>query len=432
MTQASGVKSRTPHRAGGSTSACGSGRTAGVRGVSRPRLVAIDDDSAILDVVGAIGRRCGYDVVLISDPSGLSSALAQSPAAVIVTDLSMPNVDGVTVLRNLAKAHSGARIIIVSAADSKTLTAAVRVGVNYGLEMAPPLSKPFEVSALEAALAQSPDITSAKLLQAMAGGELEVRYQPKVSLRPEDCGRVIGAEALVRWNHPERGLLAADRFIEIAEKEGLVEPLSAWVISEVIHDLGRWSGVSDEFAVAVNLPACFLEDIDFPDQVAAMLKHGGAAPDRLTIEVTEREAIRDQTKTIDVMTRLRLLGVGLSMDDFGIGHSSLAELYRMPFSEVKIDASFVRDLGAFPDAGKVVGSIIELARQLEIDCCAEGIETAAQSRDLQEAGCTIGQGYLYGGAFAAAHFEGVLNAGARGDPGVPQGAHSALGVHGKE
>jgi EAL domain-containing protein (putative c-di-GMP-specific phosphodiesterase class I) len=380
-------------------------------GAGRQSLIAIDDDPSILDVIGATARECGYDVLLMSDASELISTLAYFPASVIISDLLMPNVDGVTLLRQLAQAGCKARVIITSAVDSKTVDAAVRVGRNYGLEMGAPIAKPLQAEMLEASLSNaSTDISLADLRTALAAGQLEVRYQPKVSLRSDEGSWVAGAEALVRWNHPQRGLLAAGSFVEIAEKDGLIEALSAWVLAQVVNDLGRWGALPDAFAIAVNLPPRCFTDIDFPDHVADILKESRVPPGRLVFEVTEREAILDQRTAIDVMTRLRLQGVGLSMDDFGYGHSSLAELYRMPFSEVKIDQSFVRDLEGFPDARKIIRSIIELAGELGLDCCAEGIETLAQASELRELGCSKGQGYLFGGAFSASHFRGLLNA----------------------
>ncbi|RYE54700.1 MAG: EAL domain-containing protein, partial [Rhizobiaceae bacterium] len=251
-------------------------------------------------------------------------------------------------------------------------------------------------------------LSVADLREAMSNGQLEVWYQPKVSLRPNDRDRIVGAEALIRWRHPERGVLIADSFIDLIESAGLMGSLSSCVLTQVVRDLGQWSGLPSKFAVGVNLPASMISEINFPDHFADMLANGGISPSNIIIEVTEREAITDHTVATDSMTRLRLKGIGLSMDDFGLGHSSLAELYRMPFSEVKIDASFIRDLTLFPDARKIIKSVIDLSRELGIDCCAEGIETQVQAIALKALGCSKGQGHLFGRAVPSRHFEALL------------------------
>lgn len=391
---------------------------------ARPRLIAVDDDPAILDVIEVVGNEAGYEVILLSEAGELPEALERLQPSIIMSDLMMPNVDGVTLLRNLAAMGAKCSVIVASAADPKTLAAAVRLGRGYGLDMAPPMQKPFTATALHEALTSSRGaISVVELRQALTNGQLEVWYQPKVSLRPNDRDKIIGAEALVRWRHPERGVLTADRFIGLIESEGLIDSLSTCVLSQVIRDLSQWSNLPSKFAVGVNLPASTVCDIAFPDQFADLLAKGGVSPANIMIELTEREAITDHTVAIDSMTRLRLKGIGLSMDDFGLGHSSLAELYRMPFSEVKIDASFIRDLTLFPDARKIIKSVIDLSRELGIDCCAEGIETQVQAISLKALGCAKGQDYLFGRAIPSRHFEALLavDTGAPLQTAQPQG-----------
>lgn len=390
---------------------------------ARPRLIAVDDDPAILDIIDVVGAEAGYDVLLLSDPDKLPGALERFPPHLIISDLMMPSVDGVTLLRNLGAARARCSVIVASAADPKTLDAAVRLGQGYGLDMASPMHKPFTATALHEALARSRGaISGAELRQALTNGQLEVWYQPKVSLRPADRDRIVGAEALVRWRHPERGVLPAEHFIDLVESEGLIGSLSDLVIAQVVRDLGQWSGLPSTFMVGVNLPASIVCDINFPDLLAETLATGGIAPSNIMIELTEREAITDHTVAIDSMTRLRLKGIGLSMDDFGLGHSSLAELYRMPFSEVKIDASFVHDLTLFPDARKIIRSVIDLSRELGIECCAEGIESHVQAIALKSLGCSKGQGHLFGRAVAPRHFEAFLGvaANAANQGGAPK------------
>ncbi len=166
--------------------------------MTRPRLIAVDDDPAILDIIDVVGAEAGYDVLLLSDPDKLADALERFPPHVIISDLMMPNVDGVTLLRNLGAARARCSVIVASAADPKTLDAAVRLGRGYGLDMASPMHKPFTATALHEALARSRGaISGAELRQALTNGQLEVWYQPKVSLRPADRDRIVGAEALV-------------------------------------------------------------------------------------------------------------------------------------------------------------------------------------------------------------------------------------------
>jgi EAL domain-containing protein (putative c-di-GMP-specific phosphodiesterase class I) len=172
--------------------------------------------------------------------------------------------------------------------------------------------------------------------------------------------------------------------------------------------LRTWDIQAGSFVAAVNLPAIFFSNLDFPEHLLGMLNESDVPPSCLVIEVTERQPITKGTVANDVMTRLRLQGIGLAIDDFGLGHSSLSDLYRLPFSELKIDATFIRDIDAGPEAVKIVRALVGLTRDLEMTSCAEGVETLAQARILRNLGCDRAQGYLYGGAYSARHFSGLL------------------------
>lgn len=380
-----------------------------------PRLLAIDDDPFVLELIQQVANGCGYDVLVTSDSRSAIHALETFQPAVVLSDLVMPAVDGVELLRIMAQAKCTASISILSHADAKTIQAAVRLGQEYGLDMLQSLAKPFDMEALGQLLQRARwdrrEVPPEELLQAMADRQLEVFYQPKVSIESEGV-RIIGAEALVRWRHPRRGLLTANRFVPTAEQAGLIEPLSSWVLSSVIAQLAKWEEARLDLSAAVNLPASFFDDVEFPDRIENALREAGVPATRLILEITERAAIQNESRAIDVLTRLRLKGVGLSIDDFGVGHSSLIELYRMPFTELKIDASFTQDLEVSPQARTIVRSLVEMAAQLGIETCAEGVESQGLEDELRIAGCNKAQGFLYGAAQTAADFEALFAANA--------------------
>lgn len=379
--------------------------------MNQPRLLVVDDDEAILGAVRDVAAHCGYEVMTTSAPVNLLNAIQQFDPAIVVLDLSMPESDGVKAMRRLANAQCAAKIVIMSGADSKTLAAAFRLGGEYGLDMAPAFSKPFEPDKLAAYLENAKlglrRIAPGELVTAMSAGQFEVRYQPKVNLQAS-VPEIIGSEALVRWNHPRRGLLTANRFIAMAEAEGLIEPLSSWVLAEVISQQSVWERQGKPLVTAVNLPASLLIDLDFPDRVETMLQHACVPRQRLILEITERAAMKEGPTAIDVLTRFRLKDISLSIDDFGVGHSSLVELYRMPFNELKIDASFVRDMPASEEARTIVRTLVRLAHELGLKACAEGVEAAATADMLHSYGCDTAQGFLYGSALTVAEFDALL------------------------
>ena len=393
-----------------------------------PRLLVVDDDEAMLAMIRDVAACCGYEVLTTPAPASAVAAAQQFDPAIILLDLAMPEGDGVKLMRRLAQAQCSAKIAICSGASPKMLAAAFRLGREYGLEMTPAFSKPFEPDALRAFLSgirpSLRHVSPHELLDALSHGQFEVRYQPKVDLRCE-TPRITGAEALVRWQHPDRGLLTANRFISLAEEEGLIEPLSSWVLSEVIGQLKQWDAKGHRLAVAVNLPSSLFSDLDFPDRVEAMLRHADIPPNRLMLEITERAAMQDDPTAIDVLTRFRLKEIALSIDDFGVGHSSMVELYRMPFNELKIDASFVRDMPSSREAQTIVRTLITLAHELGLEACAEGVESAAASRMLQAFGCDTAQGCLYGSAMTDREFEALLS----GRPDFVSAGHDAELLH---
>ena len=230
-----------------------------------------------------------------------------------------------------------------------------------------------------------------ELRRAIEQEELVVHYQPKADLQ---TGRIVGVEALVRWIHPERGFIPPDRFIGIAERTGLIKPLSRYVLRAAIDQCAAWAAEGLDLHVAVNLTIPDLLDLELPDRIAAMLADAGVPADRLELEVTESTILADPFRVRHVIDRLNELGIGLAIDDFGTGYSSLAYLKQLPVQTIKIDRSFVMDMLESESDAAIVRSTIDLARNLGLRVVAEGVETEAMWDALREQGCTLAQGYL--------------------------------------
>jgi diguanylate cyclase (GGDEF)-like protein len=230
----------------------------------------------------------------------------------------------------------------------------------------------------------------AELRRAIAGGELVLHYQPKVSL---GTGEVVGVEALVRWQHPTRGLLAPDRFVPLAERTGAIADLTRWVVDAALTQQRAWRDQGIDLPVAVNLAAANIVDVALPDAIAGLLARHGAAGDRLECEISEHTVMADPVRASEVLDRLRALGVRLSLDDFGTGHSSLAYLKRLPLDEVKIDRSFVSGMAEDENDMVIVRSTIDLARNLGLAVVAEGVESAEIMDELAALRCDTAQGF---------------------------------------
>jgi EAL domain-containing protein (putative c-di-GMP-specific phosphodiesterase class I) len=263
----------------------------------------------------------------------------------------------------------------------------------------------------------------AELRQGIGAGQLEVHVQPKA--RSAD-GDVVGAEALVRWRHPRHGLLFPDEFISLAERSGLIRPLTNTVLAEAIAACGQWWSQGDRLSIAVNLsPRSTLTD-ETADVVADLLRENDLPPHALTLEITESSIIRDPVRAATVLGRFHALGVRLSIDDFGTGYSSLSYLRQLPVQEVKIDKSFVATMMTQADDATIVRSIVDLGTNLGLAVVAEGVEDDATWTELAAMGCELVQGYGLAMPMPMADFPAWLDAHrARAVPAPRAGAGSA-------
>ncbi len=237
--------------------------------------------------------------------------------------------------------------------------------------------------------------TEQSLHRALERGELTVHYQPVVEI---DGVTTVGVEALIRWQHPEQGLVAPYRFIPVAEESGLIIPIGAWVLEEACHQLGDWhhQGLDGRWgSLEVNLSARQIDDPFIVSTVEEILSRTGLPAEHLTLEITESALMKDASSAMGVLQSLKDLGVMLAIDDFGTGYSSLTYLQRFPLDIVKVDRSFVEELGVNTESEEIVFAVINLAHALGLRVVAEGVETAEQLEVLESFRCDLAQGYLF-------------------------------------
>jgi diguanylate cyclase (GGDEF)-like protein/PAS domain S-box-containing protein len=246
-----------------------------------------------------------------------------------------------------------------------------------------------------------------QLRRALAAGELVVHYQPKAEVR---SGRVTGAEALVRWQHPEYGLLGPGEFVPLAETTGLIRPLTSHVLEAALRQCRAWLDAGHELSVAVNLSTRCLLDLALPEQVTGLLEDAEVAPGRLLLEITESSIMTDPARALEILNRLHALGVQLAIDDFGTGYSSMAYLKSLPVQELKVDRSFVQHLRDSQSDAVIVRTTVGLGHNLGLRVVAEGVEDEATLRELAKVGCDSAQGYHLAKPMPAAELDAWLAA----------------------
>lgn len=364
------------------------------------KLLVIDDQPDLCEFISEAARGMGFETLAVTEPDDFRRAVHEFQPSVVVLDLQMPGADGIELLRYLGERGSRAQVLVASGMDQRVLATAQQLGRSQGLSMLGALQKPILLNDLEATLRQcmrsQMPLTPEALTAALDKRQIEVHYQPKATRVAPGRWIVEGVEALARWSHPSLGPISPLRFIAVAEKHGLIRRLTEQVIETALRQCCEWDRADLRLSVAINLSPQLLNDLAFPDQVARMAAQVGADARRIIFEVTESAAMFDPGTTMDVLTRMRVKNFGLSIDDFGTGYSSLKQLYLMPFSELKIDTSFVRDVFAHEDARTMVETMVLLAHKLRLTACAEGVETQEVLDFLDSVECDRAQGYFIG------------------------------------
>jgi EAL domain-containing protein (putative c-di-GMP-specific phosphodiesterase class I)/CheY-like chemotaxis protein len=386
-------------------------------------LLVVDDQRLDRAIASHAATRAGFAVTCAACINDVRELLEQGAKFdFILLDLSLGQEDGLEVLPLVARHNSSAVVVLASAFDGRILAASQRVASGLGLLVAGVLRKPILPTALQRLLRQAPrtghagsntarEIPASELHAAITGGQIRPWFQPKTSLAD---GTVVGSEALARWMRPDGQMIAPSDFIPLAESAGLIAELTDSMLDQALRACALWRSQRPDCWVAVNVSPLLLDDPGLTDRVDQRLQQHGVPPGALVLEITESTGIPDTPTAIEILTRLRIRGVNLSIDDFGTGHSSLLSLVRMPFNEMKIDQTFVREAIDNRDSRKVVRASASLGRELGLNVVAEGVETAAMADMVEDAGCHVGQGWLYGRAVPAELFKSQL--------GTPSGA----------
>lgn len=367
----------------------------------------VDDDPFALKLLVRQLTQLGHDVIPYQSANEALGILEGGghTVDVVFSDLQMPAMDGVEFVRHLVRAGYGGHLVLVSGEDPRILRSAEKLASARGLRVLGSLTKPATREQVqqrleapvppkrEPARPQDAPYQLNELRAAIAGGQLVTYYQPQVAL---STGSLLGVEALVRWQHPRDGLVTADRFVGLAERYGLIDDLTRAVLPAAMRQAAAWNKQGTDLRLAVNLSMDNLISLDFPDFVVSAADAAGFPLAKLALEITETRLMHDRLVSLDIMTRLRLKRISLSIDDFGTGHASLAHLRDIPFDELKIDRTFIHRACRDESLGAIVKASLALARQLHMNTVAEGVENAEDWHFLQTVLCDAAQGYFIG------------------------------------
>ena len=345
------------------------------------RVLVIDDDPEIGDLICSAAQELGQTCTATVDLPSFLRELSPD-TTLIVIDLVMPRTDGVEVLRLLARRGCRASIVLVSGLGQRVVETAEALAASLGRSVAGRLLKPFRYDNLEALLqtsglsstAREPtestfEFSDDELRQALREGELVLFYQPQVDIEKKT---VCGVEALVRWQHPTLGLRPPDTFLPRLEELGLMGELGCMVVDLGLAEFQKLGPEASSVCLSINISVSSLHDLSFPDVMASLLEKHGLRPEQVVLEITESGILPELSRTLDVLSRLRMKGIRLSIDDFGVGYSMMRQLRQIPATELKIDRSFIQKSETSPEDRLLVRKMVEIGHELGLRVVAEG------------------------------------------------------------
>jgi EAL domain-containing protein (putative c-di-GMP-specific phosphodiesterase class I)/FixJ family two-component response regulator len=370
------------------------------------QILILDDEPFMLTLLEHMLTRLGFNHLTSYDKGKRAIASLNSSSRhpdLILLDLNMPEMDGIEFVRHLVgKSYSGS-IILVSGEDVRMMQAVERLVIAHKITILGYLQKPLnseELSTLidrwEPASYVRPPLAKKiyganDVLAAINNHELVNYYQPKVNVT---SGKVIGVETLVRWRHPKDGMVFPDQFINVAEDHGLIDDLTRVVMNEAFPQTRIWRDAGLYLRVALNISMENLDSLEFADYVTTAAATAGLVPDDIVLEVTESRLMKNSSTSLEILTRLRLKGFHLSIDDFGTGHSSLTQLRDLPFNELKVDQGFVHGATSNETLRSIYNASLSLAEQLGMKSVAEGVEDQADWDFINSSTCDLAQGYF--------------------------------------
>jgi len=366
----------------------------------------IDDEQQVAEMLAVVVHMAGCKAKIYTQARRFFEENKPSDEnSILILDLNMPDMDGIQVMRLLAETGYRLPLILLSGYDMGVLHSAEKLARAHSLKIVASLSKPLKLETLQGVLqdhtpsevnericsvSNDLKLTANELQTAIHNNQLVLHYQPQIDIK---SGSLAGVEALVRWQHPEHGLISPGLFIPLAENNNLIGDLTAQVIKLTVEQTSDWKKKKLMLQVSVNISAENITSLTLPEQLSDMLKNHKLDASMLTLEVTESALMSELVTSLDILTRLRMKGIELSIDDFGTGYSSLSQLYQAPFTDLKIDQSFVMHMHNDEDAKGIVKICIMLGHELNMHVVAEGVENKETLALLDEMGCDIAQGY---------------------------------------
>ncbi|MEG3618205.1 EAL domain-containing response regulator [Magnetovibrio sp. PR-2] len=373
--------------------------------ISGYSYLVVDDEEFIRTLVERILKSLGAENIRTAEggKAALQTIDADGAPDIVLCDLNMPEMDGIEFLRHLVEREFKGGIAMISGEDKRILETAQELGKAQNLNILGALSKPITPPELTKLLDQfsheakthgpRPGITvlPEELKAALDGGKITAHFQPKVSVQTKE---LIGVETLVRWIDPDKGFIPPDAFISVAEENGLIDQLTNTVLNVAMDQGAAWLASGLDIKIAVNLSVDNLNRLDLPEFIIETAQHAGMNPSHVVLEVTESRLMQDIVKPLEILTRLRLKGLALSIDDFGTGHSSMEQLKRIPFTELKIDRAFVNGAHNDDTARSILESSVTLAKKLGMTIVAEGVEDQEDWDLVESLGIDLIQGYF--------------------------------------
>ena len=368
-------------------------------------LVTEDHDVQRNALVMALGRLGAKTVHQAADGYGALKILEDParPVDIVITDLDMPGMDGMEFVRHLGETGDSISIILASALEYKLLASIATMSEAYGIKLLGIVEKPLTPENLMMLIklhdpaqvrvhrAAGPTFSLEEIAAGLRSDEFEPFFQPKIELA---TGQIKGVEALARWRHTRPGLVAPYAFIRPLEENGLIDDLTWIMLRKAAACCSGWRATGLDATVSVNLSVKSLVDVTIAERVTELVRSQNLDPRHMIIEVTESAATTEVGKALENLARLRMKGFGLSIDDYGTGYSSMQQLTRIAFTELKIDQSFVLNAAKQNSARVILESSLEMARRLGITSVAEGVETQAHFDMLCALGCDLAQGYF--------------------------------------